>query len=118
QAEIERLVGMFDETAGAHPIARAAWLHHRFILIHPFEDGNGRVARALSLLVLLGANHAPLVVDRTRREEYLTALDAANDGDLLPLIRLFAQLEIVALRSELEVPAPTPRVGQTAVDIA
>ena len=30
-----------------HPLAVAAWLHHRFIQIHPFEDGNGRVVRAL-----------------------------------------------------------------------
>jgi len=118
QSEIDRLTELFEASSDAHPIVRAAWLHHRFICIHPFKDGNGRVARALVLLVLLAANYSPLVVDRTRRDEYLRTLDAANDGDLLPLIRLFAQLEIVALRSELEVPAPSPRVGQTAVDVA
>ena len=31
----------------------AAWLHHRFTQIHPFEDGNGRVARALASLVFI-----------------------------------------------------------------
>lgn len=93
QAEMERLVTLFEQTADAHPLVRAAWLHHSFICIHPFEDGNGRVARALVLLVLLRANYAPLVVERTRRDEYLNALDAANEGDVAPLIRLFAGLE-------------------------
>ncbi|MGH3683532.1 MAG: Fic family protein [Pseudonocardiaceae bacterium] len=66
QAEMERLLALYNETADEHPVVRAAWLHHQFIRIHPFEDGNGRVARALTLLVLLRANYAPLVVDRTQ----------------------------------------------------
>jgi|GEM_PF-6737520 len=30
-----------------HPLLVAAWLHHQFVQIHPFQDGNGRVTRAL-----------------------------------------------------------------------
>ena len=87
--------------SSVHPIVRTAWLHHRFICIHPFEDGNGRVARALVLLDLLKAEYAPLVVDRTVREGDIATLDAENLGDLRPLIRFFAELEKVALRAEL-----------------
>lgn len=115
QSQMDELIRFFGELGHLHPLALSAWLHHRFILIHPFEDGNGRVARALVLLVLLRANYAPLVVDRTRRGDYLNALDAANDGDLAPLIRLFAEFEIVALRSELERPV---RAEGSAVDVA
>src|SRR6266704_240630 len=79
----------YDATADAHPVIRAAWLHHRFVAIHPFQDGNGRVARALTLLVLLRAHYAPLVVGRHQRGDYLDALDVAA-GDLRPLVRLFA----------------------------
>jgi Fic family protein len=118
QPQLERLVELYAESAGAHPVARAAWLHHRFICIHPFADGNGRVARALTLLVLLQARMAPLVVDRRNREDYIRSLDAANDGDLRPLIRLFAQLEIVALRNELERPAVIKPASGSAIDIA
>jgi prophage maintenance system killer protein len=118
QAEMERLVSLFQETEDAHPLTRAAWLHHRFIRIHPFEDGNGRVARALVLLVLLRSDYAPLVVDRHRRDEYLSVLESANAGDLRPLVRLFAQLEIVALRSEIELPTRTAHVGETAIQVA
>jgi prophage maintenance system killer protein len=101
QQQVEVLVDLHRTMDGTHPVVRAAWLHHRFISIHPFEDGNGRTARALVLLDLLKANYAPLVVDRTRRDEYICALDVANEGDLSRLVRLFCELEIVALRSEL-----------------
>ncbi|MDQ2875401.1 MAG: Fic family protein [Actinomycetota bacterium] len=64
QSEMEQLVQFYEEAVSAHPLVRSAWLHHRFIQVHPFQGGNGRVARALTLLVLLGARYAPLVVDR------------------------------------------------------
>jgi Fic family protein len=118
QSQMEQLVELYGQTTQAHPIVRAAWLHHRFICIHPFADGNGRVARALTLLALLQARYAPLVVDRRNRGEYIGALDEANGGDLRPLIRLFGLLETVALRTELERPAVVTPASGTAVDIA
>lgn len=51
---MERLVRIYEEETGVHPLIRSAWLHHSFIQIHPFEDGNGRVARAITLLVTIG----------------------------------------------------------------
>ncbi|MGH3550459.1 MAG: Fic family protein [Pseudonocardiaceae bacterium] len=118
QSQMERLLELYKETADEHPVVRAAWLHHRFIRIHPFEDGNGRVARALTLLVLLRAKYAPLVVDRTQRSAYIDALEQANDGDLRDLARLFSRLEIVALRSELERPAEPAAEGTGAIAVA
>jgi fido (protein-threonine AMPylation protein) len=107
QSEMERLVRIYEEETDAHPLVRSAWLHHSFIQIHPFEDGNGRVARAITLLVLLRDRYAPLVVDRRQRETYIAALDTANDGDLGDLIRFFARLEIAALQSTLTQPVAT-----------
>jgi hypothetical protein len=51
QSEMERLIRIYEDESDAHPLVRSAWLHHRFIQIHPFEDGNGRVARALASLI-------------------------------------------------------------------
>jgi Fic family protein len=118
EQQMELLLEYYSAAVDLHPVARAAWLHHRFIEIHPFADGNGRVARALTLLVLLQAQMAPLVVGREKRTAYIAALDQANDGDLRALVRLFAQLEIVALRSELERPATTSLVGAGPVEVA
>lgn len=119
QSEIDRLIEdwtSLDKTA-RHPIVKAAWLHHRFVQIHPFSDGNGRVARALTLLVLEKHHYAPLVVDRWHRADYLRALDSANQGSLRELIALFIRLEASALTSELERPLE-PAVGGVALDVA
>jgi hypothetical protein len=116
---MDRLVALWSdlEREPIHPVVKTAWLHHRFVQIHPFADGNGRVARALTLLVLEKHHYAPLVVDRWHRAEYLVSLDQANDGDLRPLVRLLAKLENSALASELEQPEET-QSGGLSVDIA
>lgn len=117
-SEMDRLEQLWAaiDSANAHSITKAAWLHHRFVQIHPFADGNGRVARGLTLLVLEKHHYAPLVVDRWHRTDYLRALDSANDGSLHDLIRLFIKLEGAALTSELERPQ-VPASG-VAVDVA
>lgn len=94
-SEMDRLIELHSGHAAAAeaPDVSAAWLHHRFVQIHPFQDGNGRIARAVASLVLIGAGWFPLVVTRYDRSRYIDTLDAANDGDLRPLIRLIAELQ-------------------------
>jgi len=75
------------------PIVEAAWLHHRFAQIHPFQDGNGRVARALASLILIKAGWFPLTITRDDREDYIDALENADKGSLIPLIKLFAKIQ-------------------------
>lgn len=65
-----------------------AWLAH----IHPFEDGNGRMARLLANLALIQARYPPLLLrSREDRGPYLEALAASDFGDILPLFDLFAK---------------------------
>ncbi len=94
-SEMDRLIEMHrrHESIGVAPEVRAAWLHHRFTQIHPFQDGNGRVARALATLVLLKSGGFPLVVTNNERDVYLDALRAADGGTLRPLVKLFAKIE-------------------------
>jgi Fic family protein len=90
--EMERMVQMFREAEDLYsPEVKAAWLHHRFTEIHPFQDGNGRVARALATLVFLRAGLFPLVVKESDREVYIGALEAADDGNISPLVSFFAR---------------------------
>ncbi len=80
----------------------AAWLHHRFAQIHPFQDGNGRIARALTGAVFLKADHLVLVIrDEDHRERYLDALAVADSGDLKPLVDLFADIQIADLQEAM-----------------
>ena len=55
-AEMDRLVELHAKHGNAAPEVEAAWLHHRFAQIHPFQDGNGRIARALATLIFIKAN--------------------------------------------------------------
>ncbi|PYV76679.1 MAG: filamentation induced by cAMP protein fic [Acidobacteria bacterium] len=94
-SETDRLVAIHreHEKSDVPPEIQAAWLHHRFTQIHPFQDGNGRVARALASLVFIKAGWFPLTVTRDDREEYIAALEAADQGDLAKLVNLFAAIE-------------------------
>ncbi|MEK7276225.1 MAG: Fic family protein [Chloroflexota bacterium] len=90
--EMERLLDFYhSHQRSVPPEVLSAWLHHRFTQIHPFHDGNGRVARALATIVFLQAGWFPLVVNRDQRGDYIVALEAADGDDLGPLVRLFGQ---------------------------
>lgn len=58
-----------------------AKLHHDFVLIHPFDDGNGRVARMLVNYVLMRQGYLPIIVPTERKRDYLAALRLADAGD-------------------------------------
>ncbi len=96
QEEMTRLVDWYRDSE-TRPEVRAAWLHHRFTQIHPFQDGNGRVARALASLVFLKAGLFPLVVRDSDRKEYITALELADKEDLKPLVDLFVRRQKEAI---------------------
>lgn len=104
-SEIDNLLTWLAQYKAEDPIIVAAWFHHRFTQIHPYQDGNGRLARALTTLILLGAELLPLVVDRDLRVEYITALELADTKDLSPLASLFGRLERSAILQALSVDA-------------
>lgn len=91
QSEMDNLISFFNGHKNIPPEINAAWLHHRFTQIHPFQDGNGRVARALGTIVFLQNSWFPLVINRDQRSEYIDALEYADTGDLAPLVNLFGQ---------------------------
>ena len=94
-SEMDRLIALHHQhqNNGVPPEVEAAWLHHRFAQIHPFQDGNGRIARALATLVLVKAGWFPLVVRNQDRAKYIGALETADNGDLKPLVEYFSRLQ-------------------------
>jgi Fic family protein len=107
-SEIEKLVAWLEEYRNESPILLASWLQHRFTQIHPFQDGNGRVSRALVTYVLMRADLLPLVIDRDRRTDYLDALQAADLGNLTSLTSLYANLEKHAILRALSLNTAKP----------
>ncbi len=98
-SEMDQLIRMHTEHQARRlpPEVEAAWLHHRFSQIHPFADGNGRVARAVASLVFIKAGWFPLIVKREDRDRYIEALEEADREDLRPLIGMFVEAQRNAL---------------------
>ena len=67
-----------QEANGEHPIIIAANFHYEFVLIHPFDDGNGRMARLLMNLILMKHGYTIAMVGRDTRDEYLDGLEKAD----------------------------------------
>lgn len=65
-----------------HPVALAALLHYKFVRIHPFDDGNGRMSRLLMNYVLYVHGLPPVIVKSADKKNYLFALNKADSGDI------------------------------------
>lgn len=74
------------------PIELAARFHHKFVQIHPFSEGNGRIARLLLNAILL-KNSYPFLINITYKDrgKYLTALQEADLGNLYAFVNFIAR---------------------------
>lgn len=61
-----------------HPVEFAALVHQKFVFIHPFADGNGRVSRLLMNLALMRAGYDITIIPPILRREYIAALEKAH----------------------------------------
>lgn len=73
-----------------NPILLAAEFHYKFIRIHPFDDGNGRVARILMNFILLKAGYPPVIIKTNDKENYYSVLQQADAGIIEPFISYIA----------------------------
>ncbi len=95
-SEMDQLVHIYHglEDEGLHPLIIAAWVHHAFTTIHPFQDGNGRVVRLLASLILIKHNLFPITVLREEAKlKYILALEKADAGEPNELVRYFAMIQ-------------------------
>lgn len=77
-----------------NPVELAAFAHHELVRIHPFVDGNGRVARLLCNLVLMNHGFPPIIIRNKDRKKYFACLEKAHFGGF----KVFA--DFIALRVE------------------
>lgn len=97
EAEIEKLLKIYsglEKEKVLHPVVLAAWLHHGFTQIHPFQDGNGRMARLLASLVLIKNNMFPFTVKRDEKIKYINSLESADNKRYQLITDLFCDIQI------------------------
>lgn len=99
-AEVQRLC---DETSSsdfsdAHPILQAAYVHHALTAIHPFADGNGRVARALASVYTYRSHSVPILISADIKSSYFAALERADQGEYEPFVNLILECAADAIQ--------------------
>lgn len=86
--EMARFLSWFNEDMGIDPILKAGVAHLWFVTIHPFEDGNGRISRAIADLQLARADNSSQRYYsmssqiRQERSQYYTILEKTQSGSL------------------------------------
>lgn len=91
-ALMEELTGFVNANSlKLNDIEMAAVLHHRFVWIHPFFDGNGRTVRLLMNLFLMRKGYPPAIILKNDRKKYYEALNQANNGNYNKLFLLISQ---------------------------
>ncbi len=73
----------YPENQDEHPIIIAATMHYRFVKIHPFDDGNGRMARLLMNMILIKHGYTVAIIRREQRNGYLRTLDEVQRTERL-----------------------------------
>ncbi|MBK8671349.1 MAG: Fic family protein [Saprospiraceae bacterium] len=102
-AKMQELMDWYnDEKSGLHPITLATIFHHKFVLIHPFDDGNGRLSRLMMNYILLRLGYPPIVIKSVDKIKYLNALRLADVGDNEAFIDFIADQVIWSLELSIK----------------
>lgn len=90
-AKLVEIIRKSVDREGLEFLVALAVTHHEFTLIHPFDDGNGRVARLVTNYALLKKGLPPIVIPSSRKTDYLKSLGQADAGDPALLTDFFAE---------------------------
>lgn len=86
-----------------HPVGFAAHVHLELVNIHPFVDGNGRVARLLMNMVLLQEGYTIAIIPPVVRADYISALVKANKGNKSPFFNFISCMAYETMKDYLRI---------------
>lgn len=87
----------------SHPLIVASLFHYKFVRIHPFDDGNGRMARLLMNLIFMKFGFPPVIVPFGIKDDYYNALQFADAEDFDKFIVFIGERLIESLNLVLKV---------------
>ena len=86
-----------------HPIEFSAMLHAKFVNIHPFIDGNGRVARLLMNLALLQTGYNITIIPPVVRADYIRAIQETNHNRFTPFVNFVSEMVLESQKEYLRI---------------
>ena len=111
------LLGWLDKT-DEHPLIASSVFHYEFELIHPFEDGNGRMGRLWQTLILTRWKalfaHIPVesLIHASQNDYYNAIRQSSAEGASTPFIAFMLDTILKAMHTPQEAPQVTPQVGR------
>ena len=93
-AKMTALVSWYNENADledVNPVVLASLFHHKFVEIHPFDDGNGRMTRILTNFILMKFGYPISVIKNENKKSYYATLSQADVGEVLPFVELMSE---------------------------
>ena len=94
-SEMDNLITLYNKNVNSwKPLIIAAWFHHALTTIHPFQDGNGRMARLLTSLIFIKHGYFPFTVLRKEAKvKYIAALEKADKEVPQNLVSYFGEVQ-------------------------
>ncbi len=99
-AKMKDLLDEYQKQKGQkdlNPIVLAAIFHYEFVRIHPFDDGNGRIARILMNFILMQFGFPPAIIKSEDKENYFLALRYSDSGEIKKFIEYIAKNVVCSL---------------------
>lgn len=94
-AKMTDLIDWYREKSASgelHPLLLAAEFHYKFVRIHPFDDGNGRMARILMNFILMQHGYPPVIIKTDEKgDRYFPTLQQADAGIIEPFIQYIGE---------------------------
>ena len=112
---------MFSHLANSenvHGLVLAAWAHWAIARVHPFEDGNGRMARLWQDLILLRSRLTVAIIRPQDRQPYMDALVQADEDNFNSLAQLICQRVMSTLQTYLNAQQATDELQGWASELA
>lgn len=89
-----------EHATSMHPVLLAAQVHKELAFIHPFADGNGRLARLAMNTLLIQRGFLPVIIPPVLRAEYIASLEQAHEDDA-PFVDFIARCALESQKDML-----------------